>query len=131
MTFDTVHIVRRNGARRFFSTDQLNPHLEKRLFYGLPPYSTVRCGAFSLLMILRRGAVRCRVFFFVFFRCGAVRIFFFQNPTVRCGAVLIEAKSYGAVWCGLTAPHRKKKPHRKKPWKIDGPGRVEAHHREI
>ena len=25
--------------------DQLNPHRKKRLFYGLPPYSMVRCGA--------------------------------------------------------------------------------------
>ena len=73
MTFDTVHIVRRYGAWRLFSTDQLNPNRKKRLFYGLPPYSTVRFGAF----------------FFVF-----------DNPTVRCGAFFVF---YGAVRCGFFA----------------------------
>ena len=76
MTFDTVHIVRRYGAWRLFSTDQLNPNRKKRLFYGLPPYSTVRFGAF----------------FFVF-----------DNPTVRCGAFFVF---YGAVRLNRTAPHR-------------------------
>ena len=85
MTFDTVHIVRQYGARRFFSTDQLNPHRKKRLFYGLPPYSAVRCDAF---------------FFWIILRCGAVLIFVLLESygAVRCG--LFDAKSYGAVRCG-------------------------------
>ena len=72
MTFDTVHIVRRYGARRLFCYDQLNPHREKRLFYGLPPYSTVRCGA-GFPPLEPYGAVRCR---FVEAK---------SNVAVRCG----------------------------------------------
>ena len=98
VAFGTAHMVRRYGARRFFSTDQLNPHRKRRLFYGLPPYSTVRCGSFFLLsIILRCGAVR---FLFFTVRCGAD---FLQNSTVRCGSVLLEAKSYA---CGSVKPHR-------------------------
>ena len=69
MTSDTVYTVRRYGARRFFSTDQLNPHRKKRLFYGLPPYSTVRCGAVRFFAFY--GAVRCGFFFLESY--GAVR----------------------------------------------------------
>ena len=71
VTFDTVRMVRRYGARRFFSTDQLNPHCKKP-FYGLPPYSTVRRGA---VFLFDNPTVRCGSFFFQ--RCGAVRTVFF------------------------------------------------------
>ena len=83
-------MVRRHGARRFFSTDQLN-HRKKRHFYGLTPYSTVRCGAFLF-----------------FSRCGAVRIIFLKNTKVRCGAILVRGKFIrcGAVRLNRTAPHR-------------------------
>ena len=68
MTFDTVHIVRPYGAGRFLSTDQLNSHRKKRVFYGLPQYCTVWC-----------GAVRCGEVRFLFFtvRCDAVRLLLF------------------------------------------------------
>ena len=81
----TVHTVRQYGALRRFSTNQLNLHCRKRLFYGLPPYSTVRCGA---------------LFFSTVRRFGAVQFWWRQNRTVRCGAVRF-----------CTAPHRKKKTH--------------------
>ena len=89
-------MVRRYGARRFFSADQLNPHRKKRLFYGLPPYSTVRdnptvrCGAFFFCGAVRCGAVRC----------GADCFFLESYGAMRFGAVLLEAKSYGAVRSG-------------------------------
>ena len=73
----------------FFSTNQLNWHRKKRLFYGLPPYSTVRCGEFFFLTILRCGA------FFCFLRCRAVRNFVCR--ILRCGAVLLRDK---IVRCG-------------------------------
>ena len=84
MIFDTVHIVRRYGARRYFSTDQLIPHREKRLLYGLPPYSTVRCGAFFVFY----DAVRCGFFFLESY--GAVRCGFVRGKIVRCGAVRLN-----------------------------------------
>ena len=92
VTFDTVHVVRRYGARPFFSTDQLNPHRKKRLFYRWPPYSTVRCGAVFKICI---PTVRCvSFFFFLTVRCGADRFF---SRILRCGtavysAVLLQAK---------------------------------------
>ena len=126
MAFDTVHTVRRHGARRFFSTDQLNPHRKKRLFYGLPSYSTVRCGAvfkntyrtnysygavrFVCLFTVRCGADR----FFLEF-CGAVRRGFVRGKILRCGAVQCGAVRCGAVKPHRTTPHRKKKARREKP----------------
>ena len=88
-------MVRRYGARRFFSADQLNP------VYGLPPYSTVRdnptvrCGAFFFCGAVRCGAVRCGAV-----RCGADCFFLESYGAMRFGAVLLEAKSYGAVRSG-------------------------------
>ena len=76
------------------------------------------------------GAVGCVFLLLIILQCGAVRFFFYD--TVRCGFFFLE--SYGAVQkcavrffvrgeivrCGAvrlnrTAPHCKKKPHRKKP----------------
>ena len=64
------HIVGRyDGARRFFFTDQLNPHLKKRPFYGLPLYYTVRCGA--LFLFDNPGIYPVLLCFFrYFFRTG-------------------------------------------------------------
>ena len=88
--------------------DELNPHGKKRLFYGFPPYSTVRCGAvFFIFFRHSYGAVRLVLLLTV--RCGADH--FFLESSVLCGAVLLEAKSYGTVRSGQTAPHRTA-PHR-------------------
>ena len=76
----------------FFSTDHLNPHRKKRHFYELP-YSTVRCGAFFvIIIILPCGAVRCLFY-------GAVRCGLFFSGITQCGPVrfLLEATPYGAV----------------------------------
>ena len=78
--------------------DELNPHGKKRLFYGFPPYSTVRCGAvFFIFFRHSYGAVRLVLLLTV--RCGADH--FFLESSVLCGAVLLEAKSYGTVRCSL------------------------------
>ena len=90
VTLDTIHTVRRYGARRYFSMDQLHAHRKKRVFDGLPTNSSVRCGAFNKK----------------------------YSSTRRCGLFFLE--SYGAVRCGAvkphrTAPHLKKKNLREKP----------------
>ena len=108
-------VVRRYGARRFFygSSVQSAPLRNAcssmiiriaTIFYG-----AVRC-VFFFLIILPYGAVRCGAEFLFsrILRCGAVRFCQRQNRTVRCGAVTPHH----------TAPHRKKNPHRKKPWFI-------------
>ena len=78
-----------------------------RALYGVEPHR-----GFCILRITQCGAVRFgfREFYGVvllqipvlrILRCGAVRVSFFQNSTVRCG---------------VTTPHRKRKPHLTKPW---------------
>ena len=84
----------------FFSTDQVNPHHRKRLYYRFPPYSVARC--------LRCGAVRC----------GAVRIFGGGSPrcgSTRCGPVLLNVKSlrFGKTAQNRIAPLKKKRTREK------------------
>ena len=106
MTFDTVHIVRRYGARRFFlrissirtvrnacSTDC--HHILRcgvRFFFVDNP--TVRCGAVRFLLFY--GTARCGFFLSRILRCGAVRCGFVRGKIVRCGAVRLNR----------TTPHR-------------------------
>ena len=62
-------------------------HRNKRLHYGLTPYSTVRCDS----LVVDNQTMRC----------GAVRICYF---TVRCGAEFyfdFLIRRCGAVWCGF------------------------------
>ena len=104
----------------FFPTDQVNPHLRKRLYYVFPPNPTGRC-----------GTVRCGFSFLMILRWVAVRIFDFENPTVRCGAVIPHrtalhrkknrtVKSLGKYDNGKRLKWKKKINTRKKSWKWKG-----------
>ena len=75
VTFRTVHTTR---WAAIFSTEQVNPHRRKCLFYGCPPHSAVRCDAV---------------------RCGTGRGGAGRGGAVRCGAVCCPVLRCGSVKC--------------------------------
>ena len=91
MTFDTVNIVRRYGARRFF--------------YGSAQSAPQETPVLRIVTIIY-GAVRCGAFIFFTVRCGAVRIaFILESYAVRCGAVRCGFVSHNrTVQCGSGNP---------------------------
>ena len=101
-------MVRRYGARRFFFMGQLNPRRKKRLFYGLPPYSMVRCGAF--FFFVDSPTVWCGAFVFLTVQCGADCFFLESHGAVRCGFVRGKIVPYRAVRFNPHAPSEKNAP---------------------
>ena len=106
MTFETVHIVRRDGARCFFSADHSSIRTLKNTC-STDCHHILRCGAVRCVLFFVDNPTVWRGAFFVFY--GAVRCGFFFSSILRCGAVRFcesQIVRCGAVRLNRTAPHR-------------------------